>query len=579
MPRVALYPSEETEDAEDSEFEAWQSPFSVAALDAWLEGKMSAKLVQTLAHMVTLHPTHPGIAELAAVAGAGTDRNANRDLNRWIDRLMRNPLPAPTKVACPIIDAKTQKQFNGFLEVFEPVSPLESLSAYEGIEEIMGLDCVSDFWKAIRPDDPRLIYLQFEAGLTSEDLQKTIPLLIHGDNFEVSNDDSVMVWHFGSISTSRSSLYTGLLLGIAPSKIEVKTSKAGLGTWDSVWERWRICFEKLQQRACNLSHRFVIFVIEGDHEHFCNNLKNPHWNRKLYCWDCYASNDDPGGGRRFPNGRCGSTKRELMAEHRKRISDHAVYKIPGVSSHNNCHDALHNMWANGIGSHACGSTLHSMCYRHHVRRQPVPPRTKLTSIFTSAQILWTHNHSPTRMTNLSLSMFTDPDRPHQGHQMLKAKAAECKHFIPVLAIIARAVADGSEYDEHRARLLEGLAAFGRLMDESHIVPTDAQAEKAITIMEDVLTHADWLKQTSERDGSDRFHIVFKHHFFQHLAEQFKFMNPRFSWCFKAEDYVGRIATLVHSCSFGTRSIDLPGKALAKWRKMLHFKLSQQIHVE
>ena len=193
--------------------------------------------------------------------------------------------------------------------------------------------------------------------------------------------------------------------------------------------------------------------------------------------------------------------------------------------------------------------------------------------------MWTAKRSPTRMTNLSLHLFTDPDKPHKGHQMLKAKAAECKHFIPVLSLICRTLVDGSEFDEHRACLLEGLAAFGRLMDESPIVPTDAQAEKAITIMQDVLTHADWLKQFSLRNGSDRFHIVFKHHFFQHLAEQFKFMNPRFAWCFKAEDYVGKIAILVHSCSFGTRSIDLPGKALAKWRNMLHFKLSQKIHVE
>ena len=141
------------------------------------------------------------------------------------------------------------------------------------------------------------------------------------------------------------------------------------------------------------------------------------------------------------------------------------------------------------------------------------------------------------------------------------------------------MADGSDFDEHRAGLLEGLAAFGRLMDESPIVPTDSQADQAMIVMQDVLRHADWLKQYSIASGSDRFHIVYKHHFFQHLAEQFRFINPRFSWCFKAEDYVGSIAALIHSCSFGTRAIDLPGKALAKWRRMLHFKLSQKIHIE
>ena len=58
-------------------------------------------------------------------------------------------------------------------------------------------------------------------------------------------------------------MYTGMLLGVAPAKIEVKTSTTGLGTWDSVWERWQRCFTKLQQGAANLSHRFVIWNIEG----------------------------------------------------------------------------------------------------------------------------------------------------------------------------------------------------------------------------------------------------------------------------------------------------------------------------
>ena len=88
MPRVALYPVQETEDAEDDAREALQCPFVFAAFDAWYEGRMSGNSVQHLAHMVTLNPTHHGIAELAALGGAGANRNTSRDLNRWCDRSM-----------------------------------------------------------------------------------------------------------------------------------------------------------------------------------------------------------------------------------------------------------------------------------------------------------------------------------------------------------------------------------------------------------------------------------------------------------------------------------------------------------
>ena len=74
MPIFGWKPVEEIDDAEDSEFETLQCPFSVAALDAWLEGNVSARLVQHLALMVVLHPTHPGIAELASIGGAGSNK-------------------------------------------------------------------------------------------------------------------------------------------------------------------------------------------------------------------------------------------------------------------------------------------------------------------------------------------------------------------------------------------------------------------------------------------------------------------------------------------------------------------------
>ena len=176
-------------------------------------------------------------------------------------------------------------------------------------------------------------------------------------------------------------------------------------------------------------------------------------------------------------------------------------------------------------------------------------------------------------------MFTDPDKPFVSHPVLKSKAAECKHFIPALSIIRRAVSDGSELHERGAYLMEKLAAFGRLMDESPMFPSDEQASRAMKLMRDFLRDADWLNQHAIANDNPCWHIVYKHHFFQRLAEKFKLMNLRFAWCFKAEDYVGKIAVLAHSCSFGTRSIDLPGKILTKWRLMLHFKILHELDVE
>ena len=40
-------------------------------------------------------------------------------------------------------------------------------------------------------------------------------------------------------------------------------------------------------------------------------------------------------------------------------------------------------------------------------------------------------------------------------------------------------------------------------------------------------------------GRQLYHIVPKRHMAQHLGEAFAYMNPKFYWTFKAEDFVGK----------------------------------------
>ena len=85
-----------------------------------------------------------------------------------------------------------------------------------------------------------------------------------------------------------------------------------------------------------------------------------------------------------------------------------------------------------------------------------------------------------------------------------------------------------------------------------------------------------LQQDAEKKGEKRWHIVHKHHFAQHLAEQFRYLNNKYGWTFKTEDYVGRLATLGHSCTFGTSALNQSIKIVDKWLIMFHMRLSRDI---
>ena len=71
--------------------------------------------------------------------------------------------------------------------------------------------------------------------------------------------------------------------------------------------------------------------------------------------------------------------------------------------------------------------------------------------------------------------------------------------------------------------------------------------------------------TLHAQGRKSFHKVHKHHMFVHLIQEAKYLNPRFHWCFKAEDYVGHLAKLTHSVSMGVRSTRLSQKLAAKYQ--------------
>ena len=49
----------------------------------------------------------------------------------------------------------------------------------------------------------------------------------------------------------------------------------------------------------------------------------------------------------------------------------------------------------------------------------------------------------------------------------------------------------------------------------------------------------------------------------------EFLNTKITWCFKSEDYVGKISRIGHSVAMGVRSTKLSEKVMAKYILMLH----------
>lgn len=178
------------------------------------------------------------------------------------------------------------------------------------------------------------------------------------------------------------------------------------------------------------------------------------------------------------------------------------------------------------------------------------------------------------LSSLRLRDFlADESKPHQFKPNLKIKGADCKALVPVFAQLSQELCDNSEYDLHVFTLFQQMAQFVNLLDTAPMMPEPHQIELAQQSMAGFLKTVEWLRG-QHADDPLLWSMQYKHHNAWHLAEGFKFMNPKFNWCFKAEDFVGRVATIGHSVVHGSKATVVNLKLFEKYRFLLHLKVMQ-----
>ena len=105
-----------------------------------------------------------------------------------------------------------------------------------------------------------------------------------------------------------------------------------------------------------------------------------------------------------------------------------------------------------------------------------------------------------------------------------------------------------------------------------IFPTPTEFEKASNLAKRFFsTYAD-LNEWAVKENRKLFHTTHKFHTFHHLIKNPKFLNWRLHQNYRAEHFVGQMATLAHSVSFGVKSSRLSSKIAVKYKLLLHLQL-------
>ena len=220
------------------------------------------------------------------------------------------------------------------------------------------------------------------------------------------------------------------------------------------------------------------------------------------------------------------------------MSDHILFDLEGLTTRMVRGDGLHIIFVKGIYAHLLGSVLHYMCWHEPPGTvQRVSPCKRVGLIFQEVQKEYKARGTEctTRMTNLKLKMFTDPDHPHASHAFLsKAKGGEAKHLAPALLAVCRRMLDESiPCERDMVQAMAHICRVVQIFDAGDIYLTAAQHAEAMAEGTGFLRTYSSLNAWAQGVGRNIFHVTIKFHTFWHLIENAKYLNPRFHWCFKS----------------------------------------------
>ena len=578
-----------------------QSTLATKLLHLWANGTISATCIQSLAHAAMLDgASHP---EIASIASAGTfgqhAGNIARDLACTF--LKDISIPPSTNVSIPLLDPKTSKETEEYGGIFCPhLMFAAALEQYSAVSQIIfptaGLE---SFWRGVEQSGDAK--LEDHPMTNIENWHSTfVPLFIHGDGVEFTDNDTLLTYSWGCLLTEGCSEDTSMLLSCLPKACTLDAERGHVSkTWvvPLEWARWSFnalfhnehplfdpwgkphepgsYLANLAGKPINaFGFRAVVWALEGDQEYFCNVLRLPHWSSASCCWDCNTTTADPelDFHNLLPKKQKWIVKTTAVAK-ATLTSPHPFFDIIGVTSKMVAQDALHILFCKGVLSYFMGSVLHRWCFPNRGRRIK-QPEDILGTIFDQVQREYVNLQTRSRITNLKLSMFTSPDKPWANQPFLKLKAAETKHLLKPLARIAALRPPNDEVDARIAEAFRNIDTVVDILDvaDTFLTPQQHQDLKTATVL--FLGNYQWLHDWSAREDGSYFNITIKFHMFHHLVLNAKHLNPRAYWCFKGEDYVGRVSHLAASVSFGVRVTRLWLKIADKYRHWFHLRLTR-----
>ena len=328
--------------------------------------------------------------------------------------------------------------------------------------------------------------------------------------------------------------------------------------------------EHMQGRAGQSIMRddFLVVVLGtcGDMEYFENELGCPHHACQPPKPCCLWCKGNPGAACHWFDF---TAEAPWKTTEPHVLKNHPLWSIYGWTPWHFYVDWLHSVDL-GAASHAMGNVIFDIAFGS------LSYMSRAKAVQEIAQELLSHvpEHG-SRLTTFELKHFCNPSRPHREYPVLmKLKAAHVRGMVPAVLALAQKYSDGSRHWRHQVRMMQKLASVYDTVHTAGIALTSEQFARMSTDANEFLLEYSFLSQEAAAAEKNLYAVMPKHHYFFHLVQQARFLNPRWSWCYGGEDLVGKASNLGHSCLDGTPGRLVAAKLMHKYRVAKHISWSR-----
>ena len=175
-----------------------------------------------------------------------------------------------------------------------------------------------------------------------------------------------------------------------------------------------------------------------------------------------------------------------------------------------------------------------------------------------------------RITLLEVSSFSEPG----SHPCMKTKAIENRYLLQALIQVCKLHLTDCVHDLMRLKCLILINDAYTLVETADMFLTREQHTSLLEHVDNFLVCYNWLVKNALENGQLRFNFTPKFHMMWHIAYMSQYINPKCTWCFAFEDYMGLVVRSAIASMAATKMPRIGAKVVENMCLHLHVQLAQ-----